>query len=342
MRCVFQRALLAAGLTLLAACSTTDFSKPIQDFGTATGNASTTFSGYADALEKLNQDQNVADVVDNPDLLKVVGCKLGGKPAKCELTVRGDALRPKFLVNTRKVMDAIVTYSSNLQAIATADDIGKLKSASDAIPADINGLATATDALGAQLGHPTGIAGQVAAITTPAGEIITVALTQYAEYEKLQALRAATMRMDAVFADAMALMSEVAAVNQDITNRALFRRYEKARSAYAAALGAVRAKQKATPPAAASEIAALQSALSGALQSYDAAAQAFDAGLSAKPQAAFKKLAEAHTALVEALTMPSPDFQTVFQRIQEFVGIATTLASDAKKIDAALHPKASP
>jgi hypothetical protein len=339
--------LLAGGLTLLAACSTTDFTKPINDFGTATGNASTTFSGYADALEKLNQDQNVSDVVDDPDLLKVVGCKLSG-PAKCELTVRGDALQPKFLVNTRKVMAAIVSYSTNLQAIANADDIGKLKSASDAIPADINGLAKAADGLSTQLGHPSSIAGQVAAFTTPAGQIISIALTQYAEYEKLQALRDATTRMDGVFTEAMALMSAVAIVNQNITNRALFRKYEKARAAYAVALGAVRAKQKTKPASGASaqdvdaynqQIAALQSALSDALQSYDAAAQAFDAGLTAKPQDAFTKLAQAHTALVDALTMPSPDFQTVFQKIQEFVDIATTLVSDAKKIDDALHPK---
>src|SRR5215831_316787 len=207
MGCVFRWTVVATALVLLPACSTTDFAKPIGDFATATNDASTAFSGYADTLEKLKQQKNLSDVADTPSLLQPVGCDLTARPSRCELQIAGQPLKPKFLVHTRQIMAAIVTYSKNLQAIATADDVAKLKTASDAIPADVNGLAKAVDAFSKQVGRSTNLAGQVAAISSPAGEIITIALTKIAEYEKLQALRGATERMNTIFADSMALMS---------------------------------------------------------------------------------------------------------------------------------------
>src|SRR5262249_43401373 len=154
-------------------------------------------------LEKLKEEKNISDVADEPSRLRTDGCNLAGTSPKCQLLVLGQPLKPKFLVHTRQVMAAIVTYSTNLKEIAGADDIAKLKAASDAIPADINGLAKAVDAFSKQVGRPTNLATQVAAISSPAGEILTIALTKYAEAKKLEALRGATERMDALFADAM-------------------------------------------------------------------------------------------------------------------------------------------
>jgi len=348
MGCVFRWTVVATALVLLPACSTTDFAKPIGDFATATNDASTAFSGYADTLEKLKQQKNLSDVADTPSLLQPVGCDLTARPSRCELQIAGQPLKPKFLVHTRQIMAAIVTYSKNLQAIATADDVAKLKTASDAIPADVNGLAKAVDAFSKQVGRSTNLAGQVAAISSPAGEIITIALTKIAEYEKLQALRGATERMNTIFADSMALMSFVAVSNQGIANRALSRNFETAKEAYAAAVGPVVAKLKEKPKPGASpeeqlafkkQIEPLQNNLRAALEKYEAAAEAFNAGLTAKPEAVFTKLADLHANLVDALEMPNPDFQTVFKKLQDFAATAATLATDVKKIDDALHPK---
>jgi len=348
MRCVFRSVFVACALVLLAACSTTDFAQPIKDFSTAAKKAQTDFTGYAGTLEKLKGEQNVNDVADDPDLLKVDGCKLRVKPARCVLLVRGEALKPQYLVHTGQIMTAIVTYSDDLTAIASADDIGQLKTASDAIPGAVNGLASAVDAFSAQQHRPTNLSAQVAAISTPAGEILTIALTKIAEYEKLKALREATARMDAIFPDAMLLMANVAITNQNISNRTLFRNYEAARAAYSAAAGPVKNKLKERPKPGApqqqqdaynKELADLQSTLRNALNSYNTAAQGLDAGLKNPSQAAFTALADSHAALVRALEMPEPDFKTVFVKLQEFAQITATVAADVKKIDDALNPK---
>lgn len=334
----------ACSLALLAACSASDFSKPIDNLASATTDASKSFTGYADSLQTLRQDQNLFDVGVNPSRLVVDGCKRTS--TKCELRVlmaRGTTqpLKPQFLVHMRQIMAGIASYATNLQAIANADDIAKLKTASDAIPGDINGLAAAVDGLSAQTGRPTKLSAQVAALSTPAGEIITIALTKYAEFEKWRALRSATERMDAIFPEAMAALSEVATLNQELLKTPLLKNYEKERAAYEVAVGAMNQKlhERPQPKDFQTQLANLQAGVRSALDRYNAAADAYNAALTNNPQGTFTKLAEAHSALVKALQMPEPDFQTFFQKIQEVEQIATTVATDAKKIDNALHPK---
>jgi hypothetical protein len=260
-------------------------------------------------------------------------------------------------------MAAIAAYAKNLEAIASPDDVAQIKTAADAIPTNLIAVAKAADALNAQSGQSTNLTAQITALATPAGDIISIALTKYADYEKMRALRDATENMEIIFPQAMRVFSEVAFTNITNVRTNLFTKLGRAKDAYVDAVGTKTEKlpdanekladerkkphetpeQKSELRKAEADFKKLEVALikdvKDTLTDYENAAEAYNVALNTKPESVFTKLGEAHTALVKTLRMPNPDFQTVFALIQQIGATATSVANDAKALDKALNPK---
>lgn len=319
-----RRAILVFAIALLSGCTAASFKQPIAEFSKATADASTSFESYADALDKLNYDENISAIAAGKKSVEPDGCEAGDK--KCVLLVVGDRtkkpIKSQLLPNIRKLMAAINLYAKSLEAIALADDVAQLKTASEAIPANLIELAKATDALNAQLGHKTNLSTQATAFITPIADIVTTGLIKYADYEKLKALRDATGQMDQIFPQAMRVFSVIASSNIAIDRSTLYGKYVHARNTYkeAAKKGDVEKTKS-------------------ALDAYQDAAEAYNVALKAHPESVFTKLGKAHAALVNAVYMPDPDFKTVFALLQQIGETAASLAKDAKALDQALHPK---
>jgi hypothetical protein len=362
---------LGVALAVLNACSTSDFKQPIADFSTATTAASKSFGEYADALDKLKQDQNFEEAASGKKRVVPSGCQ-DAKAKKCELTLSSGGIvepfKSQLLPNTRKLMAAIAAYAKTLEAIASPDDVAQIKTAADAIPTNLIAVAKAADALNTQTGQGTNLTAQITALATPAGDIFSIALTKYADYEKMKALRDAAENMEIIFPQATRIFSEVAFVNITIVRANLSTKLGRANDAFTDALSAKtkqldeadkklteeRDKPRSTDKKEAEKQQAdLQNAEANfrklkiglikdtkdALADYESAAEAYNVALTTKPESVFIKLGEAHTALVETLRMPNPDFQTVFALIQQIGATATSIANDAKALEKALNPK---
>lgn len=339
---------------VLGGCAASDFKKPIEDFSTATTNAAKSFTGYADTLEKLSDEINLTSVSSDPGVwVDEEGCRAGD--SKCVLVlVDGTTRTPlnvKLLTNNRLLMTAIGNYAAGLGAIAASDDATAIKTSSDALTASIIALAKAADTLnaqGLQNDREPSLASLAGSFATPAGDIVQIGLTKYAEHRKLQVLRDSTAAMQEIFPQAMDIFAQVARRESGIARSVLFIKLVAARRAYAKAIGArtkTLKEQTAKPPKEEKEAAeykkqleAQEKSVRDAVTDYQAAAVAYNSALTTKPDTLFVKLGETHAALVDALQHPEPDFRTVFGHIGEVLNAATKLAADVQAIDKALNP----
>jgi hypothetical protein len=247
-------------------------------------------------------------------------------------------------------MAAISTYADNLNDIAKADDVAALTAAADAVSPSIIALAKAADTVNAQRGQKTNLTERATTLATPAGEIFSIALTKYADYRKLEALKDAAHRMQAIFPDAMKSFARVAGGYNKIVRINLFAKLVTARTVY---FEAVNDRNKATqyaknkPPQNHKEeiehneaLANLAKNIKEAAAAYGDAADAYNKAITAKPYSVYTQLGNAHTALVKALDDPNPDFTTVFTQIQQVAETAAKLAADAQALDTALRSSA--
>jgi hypothetical protein len=381
---------LSIGVAIcLAGCGTADFKQPIAEFKKSTDQASDGFKVLADALDKEAYDQNVSDFVDGKTDLTIPSCE---SPDKCVLVVaqhdptgkqpdRMIALKPNIVANARKLMLAIVTYVNALNDIASSDDAAQIKTAGDAIPGAVTGLAGAVEALNTAMKRPTVFKTGIAAVATPAADILTIGLIKYAEYEKLNALRDATSMSEHVFPAAMDVFSALDSDQSRYVRLAAMLQKNDAADKLEAIVKKIRVLDAAKPkqPASAksednasddkrkqettnqaktkeqeeaekkkedawqeyqTKRAALLIEKRQATDSLQSAVETYRIALAAKPGSAFAKLADAHTALTEALNSPHPDFKAVFAFVQQAADAAAQIAKDAKAIDDALRRKA--
>jgi hypothetical protein len=300
-----------------AGCSTADFKQPVSAFSDATKVAAASFDDYANSIDQIALEQNISDVVAGNAKLKIPDCKRQSKQCRLFMTINNGTkpIKAALLPNIRKIMVGLVTYASDLDAIATSDTAGEIKNASDAAQANLVSLAKGIDSLNTQLGKKTTVETEVSAFGAPIGDILTLTLTKYAEEVKLEALREATARMDSVFPDITKAFVQVALSDNDIKTTRLFDKFVKARADYD------------------------DSPTNETLEALQTAADAYNVALTAKPGEVFTKLSDAHAALTMALRAPKIDFATVFALIQQVSGAATKLAADAKALDKALHPQ---
>src|SRR5262249_23792791 len=220
---------------LLCACSAADFKQPIAAFAAQTNAAKTTFQGYATSLDQVNHEQNLADIAREPKLLFVPAsdCKRASK--RCQLFIddgRRRRLNASIVPNITAIMNGLSTYATNLNAIATADSAGEIKTAVDAANTNLIGLAKAADGLNKQLGRTTTLETQVTALATPLADIVTLALTTYVEQVKLQALRDATERMESIFPQVTSVLVEVGETDNSIKTTSLFLKFNDAQVAF--------------------------------------------------------------------------------------------------------------
>jgi hypothetical protein len=305
------------------ACLQSDFKTPIEGFKKATEGASVAFNDYANALDNYQYEQNISDLVAKRAKLVVPpeDCDPESKTAKkqCRLFVSTPSgpqpVKSSIAPHARRIMTGLVLYAGHLEAITKAETAAQIKSAVDGAKANVTELAKAVDALNAQLGRKTALEPQLASIAGPIANILTFALTKYAEHIKLDALRDATARMDVAFPDIVELFATIAERNNRTRRSHAFAVFQRARAEF----GANPSKQS--------------------LQDLQEAAAALDVTLAAKPAEVFYKLSKLHNELTNALNSPEPNFETVFAIVQQILNEASQLAADAKALEAALNPK---
>lgn len=345
----------------VAACSTSDFKQPIADFSEATKGAAASFTTLADALDKAAFDQNVSDVVkgkavDIPNCETADKCfllvKLSDPTGK--LTDRTIALKPSIVSNSRKLMAAILTYVASLNTIASNEDVAQIKTAADAIPAAVTGLADAVNGLNGAMNKSTDFKTTITAATTPAASILTIGLTKYAEYEKLKALRQATSMSEQVFPAAMTLFASLDWYQSRYVRQLLLEKKIEAGNEFRKIITKVRLldqsegeRKKETDPKKEEEATqtyqtkrtALLSEKQHALEALQIAVEKYRISLAGQPGLAFDKLADAHAALATSLNSPHPDFKYVFAFVQQAADAAAQIAKDAQSIQDALKSK---
>jgi hypothetical protein len=312
------RSIAALSCTLLlAACSTADYSKPVNDFATAT-------SASKAALADLNTQVTEAyrGVLDTTilrgDVLlqqKAGDCQVGS--VRCRL-VLVDKDRNEVepyppeppLARMTIVMTEIDSYAANLKALLEADTAKQASAQVNAALGSIQHLATTVASMNAGGGPPP----EVPQFATPVGEAVNWVVGQYVEHVKLTGLQHATAAAQPVIRQAADLFTDAATFASDVPKLELANEVSSAQDA-------IRANTS-----------------QGAISSYAQSAAKYDALLTSSAPDLFQRMGDAHDALAESLQDKQLTLATAYARIQAFAAEAEKLAKILQDLRA-LVPK---
>ncbi|MEZ5830017.1 MAG: hypothetical protein R3D05_02420 [Dongiaceae bacterium] len=301
-----RRAITALLLALgAAACSTADYSKPVNDFAAATGNAKsalTDLNAEVTAAYRVYLDKSIA----KGDLLlthESNDCEV--ESDRCRLIVldkngenAGDYPPEPPLTRMTLLMGEIDGYAANLKALLEDNTAQQVEADVNAALGSIQHLATTVS----ELQTPPGAApADIPQFATPVGEGVNWVLGQYIERVKFKGLQRATAEAKPVIrraADLFDIASSVAAAP----------RVEMANEVAAAQDAAQTSRDRTGNDA------------------YAKAAAKFDALLAEGPPEMFQRMAAAHDALAESLQGEHMSLATVNARIQDFAAQAEQLA----------------
>jgi hypothetical protein len=220
-RSVSARLVLIAGCILVvAACSATDYSKPIKTFSDATASADS-------ALADLNKTAT-AEYTDflsrraRTDLrLAVKGkdgeCELGSTRCRIALVDPNDPSKEQtfppdpLLGNMVAVMGDINAYAQNLAALVADDSAEKAATDVNAALGSVEALAnTIAKAEGKDKKKET-----VPSFATPVGSAVNWLIGQYVNHVKLEGLRVATKQAKPVIERAAEIFKSAAIFGSD-------------------------------------------------------------------------------------------------------------------------------
>jgi hypothetical protein len=332
-------------VAVLAACSTSDFKQPVTAFADATKLAAASLTEYEQTLDKAALDANITYAAAHPAELRAMSneCRLGAQRCRLVLRSRDGTTRPldpgPVDPKIRAIMAAVVEYSNNLKAIATADKTAEIKTATDATKTNAINLAKAIDAYNAQQKVKADkLEPRVTELAGPLAEAAAFALNLYVESIKLKALRHATTVMDEVFPELMAIAGEVADAGMAVKRNQLGVAYvnaddtlwQKQQQQSQPQQPQPQQEQPKTqqPPVDRAKVVAVISA-----------AQAYDSALNTKPKALFNALAEAHQKLTKALNKSDVTFEELWPLLQNVADQASKLAAIVQAIQKASETK---
>ncbi|MGD1876452.1 MAG: hypothetical protein ACFB13_03010 [Kiloniellaceae bacterium] len=303
-------AAVAAGLLVLAACSTADYSKPVNDFAAATGNAEQALVGLN--TEVTTGYKSVLDdrILGNRAFLRAASPECLTDSKRCRLTVTSDAgnefYPPEFpLQQMTLLMGRVNAYAGNLKALLEADTAAKVAGNVNAALGSIQNLAETVAKAGGPASTP------VPAFATPAGAAVNWVVGQYVASVKVKGLRDATKAAKPVVRDAADLFALTASIIADVPRSTLAEEVSLANDTYQNDRSSKAALVKLT----------------------QAAAQ-YDALLTADPPQVFKRLGDAHDALADALQGGDVTLSTAISKIEAFAAEAKNLAKIVKDLRA--------
>jgi hypothetical protein len=298
----------------VAGCSTTDYTKPVNDFAAATGNAKTALSDLN--IQVTDAYRGVLDeaILKGEVQLKPRRGECLASSERCQLTIvdmSGTELEPyppqPPLTRMTLLMAEIDRYAGNLKALLEADTAQKVEMQVNAALGSIQNLASRVSELQAGSGTPRP---EVPQFATPTGEAVNWVLGKYIERVKYRGLQRATEAAKPVVRDAADLFTATSEVIADVPNNTL--------------------AQEVTT----GQTAMLTNRSPSAIASLAQSAARYDALLTAGPSTVFQRMGDAHDALADSLQSEEFNLATAIAKIEAFAAEAEQLARILKELRA--------
>ena len=291
----------------IAACSVTDYEKPISQFATAAEESETALVGLNHELTDAYGEVLARRVVAGELQPRLTGCQAtSSERCRIQLVERNGTVNPALtlppdpaLQKTIVLMSSIRAYAQNLADIVAADTAARVTANVNQTIGSIESLARTIQRVRAEPGRP-----QVdpSEYTTPAGQAINWIVGNYVASVKLDGLRRATRDAQPVIAEAAAVLQEISD-HAAIASRVAFANNVSIRNdAFA------EARTKAN------------------LDKLIASAVAYDQFLLTSQSDVFVNMREAHNKLVAHIHESEPSLTAVGASIEEFATQATALA----------------
>ena len=273
-------AIAAIGLLGLAACSVTDYQKPISDMAAAVDQSIASINKLDQRMTAARNEQWRKDIADETALLVAASgaCSLGKPRCLLEILHKGSSQTSQFpsasvIPKARAGLTGLNAYVANLRSIVEADTVNKVTASANSALGSLKNIETAIE----EAGGPK--AGLVANFSEPTGSMINWLVGQYVDYVKVQALKKATKSAQPVIARLASFYDTIAeaAATYDLGNAAAD--FVKAQETF----------DNAT------------TINSQAINQYVSAAQKYDQSLRASSARPLKAFADAHAKLTDQL-----------------------------------------
>lgn len=309
-----RRGIAALFCALAAACSTGDYSKPIDDFAAATTNAKQALSDLNTQVTDAYRGVLDAAILKGDLLLRQKSgeCVVGSPRCRLTLVDENGEEREIYppappLTRMTLLMTEVDRYAANLKALLEADTAEKVEAQVNAALGSIQNLAETVSELQAEEGAPPA---EIPQFATPVGEAVNWVLGKYIDRVKYRGLQRATEAAKPVIRQAADLFSTVSDVVADVPSSTLANEVSMGQDA-------------------------LRSNLSqAAITSYAQSAARYDALLTAGPTQVFQKMGDAHDALADSLQGEDFNLATASAKIQAFAAEAEQLAKILKELRA--------
>ena len=309
-------ALIAGCLFVIAGCSATNYSKPIATFASATANAN---SALADLNKTVTAEYTalLSKRALKNQSLAVMGkegeCVLDSKRCRIILVAPADRRKDQLFPpeppysNLLALMGDVNTYAQNLAALVADDSAEKAK-------ADVNAALGSVQTLANTVAKADGKGNEketIPSFATPVGSAVNWLIGQYANYVKLEGLKAATKEARPVIERAATILKQAAIVGSDLQRVQLTDSFRDKIAAY-------------------QDNRNSETSLNAAVD----AAKLYDGFLRSPVGETFEQMGKAHSALADALQDSNLSWPQVNAQVQSFAAQAEELAKIVQNLAA--------
>ncbi len=305
----------AALLLTFAACSSTDYTIPVNNFAAATGNAKEALAGLNTEVTTAYKGVLDERILSGRALLRAASPECLTTSERCRLMVTsaaGEEFYPPEppLQQMTVLMEQTDAYAKNLKALLEADTATQVAGHVNAALGSVQNLAETV----AKASAAPGVApATVPDFATPVGAGVNWVVGQYVESVKVQGLKDATKAAKPVVRDAADLFALTASIIADVPRATLAEEVSLANDTYQN-----------------------DRSNKAALVKLTKAAAKYDSLLTADPPQVFQRLGEAHDALADALQGGDITLSFAISKIEAFAAEAENLSKIVKDLRALL------
>jgi hypothetical protein len=313
---------LLLALNGLGACSTSDYADGDNGFSEAVAAAAALGQPLASAAQQAEQRQSLQMLpTTNPMTVSLAPACIGVDttgyhPGDCAVTIGGKPINAGVPPN----IASLTKYAADLSAVVAATTCNSVQTAS-------KGLATAASDIASNLG-----ATEAAAAAGPISTIVSAAACAAIDAEQIRILRTATLAANPLVKEAVPL---IANAYQQFYADAINDAFNQTTAALGNYQIAARSYKKSK------SAADLEKETTSLTQAQTFAAAIDKAKAAPQPGPLVSQIATLHQALTDDLQSPKINLKRVLADAQAFVTEATTVASAAQALNAALNSPAS-